>query len=173
MKADRFVPRRIEDSFRNDQRNERQDREVGLQRFELLVSRIGAERGRLAEWKSKLERFGLERIRPSAGDLGRRKDLDDFVAACAQQLECFLRESCLANQCDAQADAPPRDKSSPSPSFTFATAPSSRAAVPQPVSLKLTFGDISGLHWHMGCTTLLRFLRLCGPNNCVRSALIM
>jgi len=97
MKADRCVPGRIQDSLGNDYRDKCHYGEVGVERFELFVGRLGAEGGRLAKRKSKFKRPGFKRVRPSSRGLWRREHVDDLVAARLQNFECFGGECRLAD----------------------------------------------------------------------------
>ena len=97
MKADRLTARGIKDPLGNDYCHKRHYCEIGVERFELFVGRVGAERGRLAKWKPKFKGLGFERVSAIPGGVWRSEHVDDLIAACLDGFECFGRECRLAN----------------------------------------------------------------------------
>src|SRR5713226_711014 len=103
-------PRRIQDALRHDNRDECHDREVGVERLEMLERGVPAERSGLAQRKAEFERLGLQRVRASRRRVGRCEDMNDFLAMRNQRLECLFRERRLADQYDSQRGQPRRSQ---------------------------------------------------------------
>ena len=97
MEADGFEARGEENALGDDDGDESHHGEVGVEGLEVSAGRVTAERCRLAERESELERPGLERIGAIAGCVGRREDVDNLLAAGMQQFEGFFSESRLAD----------------------------------------------------------------------------
>ncbi len=68
----------------------------------MLKGGVAAKRFWLAERHAELERFGLERIGPPAGSLGRGEDVDYFLAARVQSSKRLLGEGRLSDERDSQ-----------------------------------------------------------------------
>ena len=79
MKANRLVPRRVQDALGHDQRHEGHHQQVRVERAELLEGLVALEGRRLAERYAQPERLGLERVGAAAGRVGRREDVDDSL----------------------------------------------------------------------------------------------
>src|SRR5208282_1348829 len=96
MKANRLVARRVENPFGNYQRDERQDGEVGVQRFEMLEGGVVLERLWLAERQARRARLPRQRVRLACGRIGRREDVNDLITAVDERRERFFGECGLS-----------------------------------------------------------------------------
>jgi hypothetical protein len=95
MEANGLETRRVKNSLRNDDRDEGHDREVGVERANLLELAFAAQGGRLAQRQSEFERFGLERI-GSPGSVRRGKHVHNLLTVRMKLIKGFLGEGCLA-----------------------------------------------------------------------------
>src|SRR6266478_4175576 len=107
MKANRLVTRRVENSLGHYQGDEREDRQIGVQCFEMLEGSVVLERFRLTKWDAHVARFGREWIGFAGRRIGRCEDVNDLVAVIDERAERFLRECGLAEQCNTQRCGPP------------------------------------------------------------------
>jgi hypothetical protein len=101
MEADGLETRRVQNALGHDDRDESHDGEVSIERANLIELAFAAQGGRLTQRQTEFERFGLERIGAGAGSVGRREDVDDFLALRVQRLKGFLSERGLTDQNDA------------------------------------------------------------------------
>src|SRR5579862_1164005 len=106
MKTDRLEFRLVENRFGNDNRHEGEDRQVGVEGFEVLDGGLVAKRFRLAERKPQCDCLGLERISAPARTVGRGEDVNDLLATRMQSFENFFRESGLSDKSYAQRFIP-------------------------------------------------------------------
>ena len=88
--------RRVEEFFRHEQRDERHDLEVGLERLELGQHFRRFVRGRLHHFQTGSERGFLQRIDLGAFFFWRNINGDDFFVAFEQRFQHRLAEGLLA-----------------------------------------------------------------------------
>jgi hypothetical protein len=96
------MARQIKDSLGHDYRYEHEHRQVGVERLEMGVGLVAAKRGGLAHREAERERPSLERIGTVAGRIGRREDMNDFLAARQKRIQRLFRKRRLPNQSDSQ-----------------------------------------------------------------------
>src|SRR5271168_4182138 len=107
MKTDRRKARCIKYSLGHNYRDEGQDREVGLERLELLERTRVAKRRWLTKRQAQALRFDFQRIRPSGRRIGRREHVHDLLAALMQRRQRLLCKCGLSDQNDTQDPPPP------------------------------------------------------------------
>src|SRR3984893_1884654 len=98
VKANRLVPRRVQDALGHYQRYEGHHQQVRVERAELLEGLVALEGRRLAERYAQPERLCLERVGAAAGRVWRREDVDDLFAARVEHLERALGKGRLPDE---------------------------------------------------------------------------